>query len=74
MKKHHHSLNIRNACKFLGVSRSGFYASLRRPPSKHSIEDAVLKDQVKDIFLEHKRRYGARRIKAVLKRQGLNVS
>ena len=74
LKKHQHSLNIKNACTFLGVSRSGFYASLHETPSKHTVEDAVLKDQIKAIFLEHKCRYGTRRIKAVLKRKGLHVS
>ena len=67
-------MNIKNACIFLGVSRSGFYASLHETPSKHTVEDAVLKKYIKDIFLEHKRRYGTRRIKAVLKRKGLSIS
>lgn len=67
-------MNIKNACIFLGVSCNGFYASLHETPSKYTVEDAVLKDPIKDIFLEHKCRYGILRIKAVLKRKGLNVS
>lgn len=67
-------MNIKKVCIFLGVSRSGFYASLHETPSKHTVEDAVLKEYIKDIFLEHKRRYGSRRTKAVLKRKGLSIS
>ena len=74
MKEHHTSLNIRNACSFLGVSRSGFYASINRPVSNHIIEDEVLKDEIKNIFTNHKGRYGTRRIKVVLKNEGHVVS
>lgn len=74
MKKHHNSLNIRNACKFLNVSRSGYYAFLKRGPSKHSIEDEALKEEIKSIFTEHKGRYGTRRIKAELEVDGMIFS
>ena len=58
----------------MGVSRSGFYASLKRLPSTHMIEDEVLSERIKDIFTEHKGRYGTRRIKVVLENESLTVS
>lgn len=71
MEKHQDTLNIKNACEFMDVSCSGFYASLNRAPSTHIIEDEVLSERIKSIFTEHKGRYGTRRIGRLLRKQGL---
>lgn len=60
-------------CRVMKVSRSGFYAYLarqRRPPDAGRIG---LEQAVKSCFLEHRRRYGSRRVSAELKAQGLRV-
>ncbi len=41
-------------CKVVGVSRSGYYAWLARPPSRRSREDAALIEKIRQI---HQRRF-----------------
>jgi putative transposase len=49
-------------CGALGVSRGGFYAWLRRPPSEHSRTDEALSTKVRASFTGSDRSYGARRV------------
>ncbi len=49
-------------CEVLEVHRSRYYAWRRGSPSRRAREDADLKLLIREIFWEHKRRYGARRI------------
>ena len=49
-------------CEALGVSRGGFCAWLKRPRSKHSIDDEQLRAKVYSSFLASDRTYGARRV------------
>ena len=49
-------------CGALGVSRGGFYAWLRRPPSRRSRSDEELGAKVRASFLASDRTYGARRV------------
>ena len=49
-------------CEVLAVHRSRYYAWRRGSQSRRAWEDADLKPLIREIFWEHKRRYGARRI------------
>jgi putative transposase len=49
-------------CGALGVSRSGFYAWLVRPPSRRRRNDEVLSAHVRQSFIGSDRTYGARRV------------
>lgn len=49
-------------CEVLGISRSGFYAWLQRPPCRRSRHDAVLSTEVRRSFIDSDRTYGARRV------------
>ena len=49
-------------CEVLGAHRSRYYAWQRGSHGCRALEDAELKPVIRDIFWEHKRRYGARRI------------
>ena len=49
-------------CDALGVSRSGFFAWLSRPPSARSRSDEVVGATVRTSFLMSDRTYGARRV------------
>ena len=57
-------------CHTLGVSRAGYYAHTQGRVSLRAQEDARLRPVVQQIFWEHKRRYGARRIAAELAARG----
>jgi transposase InsO family protein len=61
-------------CRVLQVSRSGYYESLKRPPSDHSIEDDKLRPQIEAAFETGRKNYGTRRIKDELKKQETRVS
>jgi len=49
-------------CESLGVSRSAYYAWREDGVSARSRNDNRLRPVIRDIFWEHRRRYGARRI------------
>ena len=57
-------------CKWLNVSKSGFYAWLKREESQRSVTDKSLKILIKRIYRESKERYGSPRIYKALKAQG----
>ena len=49
-------------CSALGVSRSGFHASLTRKPSQRSRDDERIGTMARASFLASDRTYGARRV------------
>jgi putative transposase len=60
--KHRGIWPVRWLCEALGVSRSGFYAWLTRPPSARARGDDALGARVRVSFTASDRTYGARRI------------
>lgn len=64
------SETVRLMCSWLNVSRSGFYAALRRSPSRRSMSDQKLKLEIRSVHASSRRRYGAPRIHAELKAHG----
>ena len=72
IKKHHKPLvTIRRACELCKVSRSGYYAWLKRPVKT---EVDILGHKVKSIFHKSKKTYGTRRIKKELEKKGIVLS
>jgi transposase InsO family protein len=66
------SLSIERMCQLAGVSRAGFYRSLQeRVPIE---EDMEVRSVIQQIAVEHRRRYGYRRISAELRRRGMLVN
>jgi putative transposase len=57
-------------CQTLGVSRAGYYAHAQGGTGPREQQDVRLRPLVRQIFWEHKRRYGARRIAAELTARG----
>jgi transposase InsO family protein len=57
-------------CQTLGISRAGYYAQAGAGTGLRAQEEARLRPPVQQLFLEHKRRYGARRIAAELQARG----
>ena len=65
-------LSIEHMCQLVVVSRRGFYRSLRqREPAE---EETEVRSLIQQIALEHRRRYGYRRITAELHRRGVQVN
>jgi putative transposase len=60
-------------CRMLGVSRSGFHAWASRPPSRRALEDARLSEQIRSIHTRSRGTYGARRVHAELRQDGIRV-
>jgi putative transposase len=66
------SLSIERMCQMVPVSRRGFYRSLReQQPVEEEVE---VRSAIQQIALEHRRRYGYRRITAERHRQGMPVN
>lgn len=64
------SITVARACRALQVSRGGYYKWLHAEPSTRAIDDAVLAAEIKEVFSEHRGRYGAPRIRCALRRRG----
>jgi putative transposase len=60
-------------CRVLGVSRSGFHAWERRPPSDRVLADVWLVERIREIHRESRETYGARRVHRALRRRGVRV-
>lgn len=58
--------SVKTMCRVLGVSRSGFHAWSKRPPSARAVEDARLTERILEIHAGHRRVYGSPRIHAEL--------
>lgn len=55
------------ACRVLGVSGSGYYEWLRRPPSARTLRHVWLTEQIRLVHAESRGTYGARRVHAELR-------
>jgi transposase InsO family protein len=60
-------------CDVLGVSRSGFYAQLTRPPSARAKADEKLSVEIAAAHAKSRRRYGSPRVHRALRRKGVRV-
>ena len=62
MRAHQDRYPVRTLCKVLGVSPSGFYAYVKRPPSARAVQDAALLDRIEHYHARSRGTYGAPRI------------
>jgi transposase InsO family protein len=66
------SLGVERMCVLAGVSRAGYYRRLAdREPKEEEME---VRSALQRIVLEHRRRYGYRRVARELRRQGMAVN
>ncbi len=70
-EKAKHAISL--MCRVLGVSRSGFHAWERRGPSDRVLSDACLIERIREIHRKSRGTYGAPRVHAELRRQGVRV-
>jgi transposase InsO family protein len=65
-------LSIERMCQLVSVSRRSFYRSLKeQQPAEEEME---VRSAIQQIALEHRRRYGYRRITAELHRRGMQIN
>ena len=67
--KHKDKYSISQMCKFFGVSRSGYYAYMKRKDIPD--RDLPLAEQIRQCQTENKQTYGYRRVQIWLERQGI---
>jgi putative transposase len=67
------SFPVRMMCEMLEVSHSGYYAWLRRTPSKRSGEETRLKVSIQEAHQRGRGTYGSPRVTQELKSQGLRA-
>ena len=61
-------------CRALGLSPSGYYEWLKRPPSERSERDDELRQLIQAIWIDSHGTYGRPRIHAALREEGVRVS
>lgn len=67
------ALPVSLMCELLGVSESGYWAWMKRPPSDRALADAWLTERIRAIHASSSGRYGSPRVHAVLRREGIGV-
>jgi putative transposase len=68
---HRVSHGVRSLCAALDVSRSGYYAARRRPPSTRAMRQVALTTQIQGIHMASRQTYGSPRVHAELCFQGI---
>jgi len=67
---HRSEFQVRLMCGVLEVSRSGYYAWLKRPLSPRKMANQALSQQIKQIHQHSRQTYGSPRVQAELRAQG----
>ena len=66
------SLSVERMCELAPVGRAGFYRWLQEPEPLE--EEMEVRSLIQQIAMEHRQRYGYRRISAELRRRGMTVN
>lgn len=70
IKDNQTNFSIKRMCKMMSIERSGYYAWLKRKPSKRQQANEELDKKIIYIFNSHHNRYGSPRITNELQRNG----
>ncbi|WP_262371135.1 IS3 family transposase, partial [Rossellomorea vietnamensis] len=65
---------MKEACRVLGVSPSGYYEYLKRPKPSASTEEKETLKAIKKVYYREKGTYGSKRISKALKADGQIVN
>ena len=74
MRDNNNIFHLNRMSEVLRVSRSGYYAWLKRPLSNREKHNAYLSDRIRSIYEQRKRVYGCLRITAELRDKGFSCS
>ena len=66
-------LGVKYLCTWLQVSRSGYYAWLKRPISLRVKADVGLLEHINRVFIANRQTYGSPRVFQTLKREGILI-
>jgi putative transposase len=72
--EHRSRWGVEPICRVLQVAPSSYYAAIRRPPSARQRRDEVLKGEIRRVWEEHRRVYGADKVWAQLRREEIPVA
>jgi putative transposase len=73
VKKHSLEYPVGVLCEVLGVSHSAYYAHASRQTYRPTAQKEQQQTAIKDLFMEHKRRYDSRRIVKALRAKGERI-
>jgi len=73
IRAHRSAFAIALMCRVLGVSRSGYYASLRRGPGRRMQARERLRMNVRICFHRSRKRYGSPRVHQELRAEGIRT-
>lgn len=73
VKKHGQQYPVGVLCDVVGVSRSAYYAYVAGQTYRPTVQKEQCQRQVQEVFAEHKRRYGSRRLVHALRAKGQRV-
>lgn len=68
------SFPVATLCRLLGVTRQGYYAFARRPPSRRVLAEAELCEAIRKVFADSGETYGSPRVLRELRAQGVRAS
>jgi putative transposase len=72
--EHQARWGVEPICRVLQVAPSSYYAAIGRPVSARRQRDAMLKVAIRRVWDEHRQVYGADKVWAQLKREGIAVA
>ena len=72
--EHRGHWGVEPICRVLQVAPSSYYAANSRPPSARQRRDAALQGAIRRVWEEHRCVYGADKVWAQLKREGIPVA
>jgi putative transposase len=64
---------VSTLCRLLGVTRQGYYAYAKRPPSARVGQEQVLRERIRTLHAQSRGTYGSPRLHAALQREGVRV-
>ena len=74
VEAHRTTYEVKRLCELVKVSRTGFYAWSKRPPSKRAIDNEKVLAEIVDIHTHSRGTYGAPRVEGQLRRRGFCVN
>ena len=66
--------NIKRTANLLDISRSSYYSYKNKKISKRSLEEQILKEEIREIWLLNEKKYGSPKIQGELRKKGMKVS